>query len=62
MSHQMHEHELNHRTRVEINDNESLQHWVDTFGVSENELRYVIDTIGDNVKEVEDYLSRKAWE
>lgn len=48
------------RARININQDYERRGWAKNLGVDEHELRNAVNTVGDSVEKVREYLGRRA--
>jgi len=48
------------RLRINLSQEYEVQDWSKKFGVSTEELRKAVKAVGDNAKDVENYLKSKS--
>ena len=48
------------RSRINVEEDYELQYWSEQFGVTQNELKSAVESVGVDVKDVEEYLSRES--
>jgi hypothetical protein len=44
-------------TRIDVNDPSSCSHWSSQLGIPEAELKRIVQTVGDRLSDVENYLA-----
>jgi len=46
------------RKRININQAHEVRYWAEKFGVSPQELKHAVGTVGDRAKRVQDHLRK----